>query len=94
MHDLQPDVGFFGNYNLVQGGEFIQHNVVVNGAKGVLKLAIFVFSQVTYNVAHRFRGIRTPARTSLHVRVSQFRRANRPPKVPSQYPRSHPPEDI
>ena len=41
MHDLQPDVGFFGNYNLVWGGGFVQHNVVVNGAKGTLAQAHF-----------------------------------------------------
>ncbi len=57
MRDLQPDVGFFGNYNLVQGGEFIQHNVVVNGAKGVHAQANFAYSQFTYNVAYCYRGI-------------------------------------
>ena len=39
--DLQPDVAFFGNYNLVWGGGFVQHNVVVNGAKGTLAQAHF-----------------------------------------------------
>ena len=57
MHDLQPDVGFFGNYNLVWGGEFIQPNIVVNGAKGMLAQATLTYSQITDGVAHFYRWI-------------------------------------
>ena len=66
---LQPDLGFFGSYNLVQGREFIQHNVVVDGAKGTFAQAILACSQVTYDVARLYKGIRASAPTGRHVRV-------------------------